>query len=703
MNRTLPLFFAPLVAWGAWHPDTVLYGAAYYHEYMPYERLDADIALMKQAGITVVRVGESTWSSWEPRDGDFQFAWMDRIVDGMHKAGIRVIMGTPTYSIPPWLYKKHPDIVVIRFGSAPPQSDPWHPTYPVSITPGAYGPRQNMDLTHAEYRRYAERIIRKIAERYSKHAAVIGWQVDNETAPNGLPLANVQRAFVERLRDRYGTPQKLNALWGLAYWGQLVDNWEEFPARDGILNPGYKLEWERFQQSIVTDFLGWQAALINQYKRADQFVMHDFVGGVLANVDQWGVAKHVDVAAVNIYHATQDKLDGLPIAMGGDLARSLKQQPYFIAETNAQAIGWDSRAQFPPYDGQLRLSAFAHVASGASLVSYWHWHSLHYGQETYWRGVIGHDLEPNRAYREVSRIGAELKRVGPEIVGLEKSNAVAMLFSNESHHGIQYMPFSDRVDYMGILRQMYGAAFRLNVEVDFVTPQTSDLSRYKVLLVPPLYVASDETLQRIGRFVENGGHAIVAFKSGFANEHSTVRWSRAPGPLRKAAGFSYQEFSNLPTPVALKPDLYRLGDKNRASVWAEFLEPEGAEVLASYDHPFFGRFPALTRNRYGKGTLTYEGAVLTDELQEAVIRDVLERAKLTGPDQRAPSGIRIRNGRNANGATLHFYLNFSNQPQTLAYPYGSGVELLSGSAVQQNQPLRLAAWDVAVIRETRAH
>jgi beta-galactosidase len=262
MNRILLLSLAPLAASGAYRPDTVLYGAAYYHEYMPYDRLYADVALMKQAGITVVRVGESTWSSWEPRDGDFQFAWMDRIVDALHRSSIRVIMGTPTYSIPPWLYKKHPDIIVTRYGPAPPQSDPWSPTYPGPATPGAYGPRQNMDLTHPAYRRYAERVIRKIAERYAEHPAVIGWQVDNETAPNGLPLSNVQRAFVERLRDKYGTPQKLNMLWGLAYWGQLVDNWEEFPPRDGILNPGYKLEWERFQQSIVTDFLAWQARLI---------------------------------------------------------------------------------------------------------------------------------------------------------------------------------------------------------------------------------------------------------------------------------------------------------------------------------------------------------------------------------------------------------------------------------------------------------
>jgi len=384
IGRALGVFLA---AWGlaaAPPVDTILYGASYYHEYMPYERLDKDIELMKKANLSVVRLGESTWSSWEPRDGDFQFDWMDRILDRLHRAGIKVILGTPTYSIPPWLYKKHPDILVTRFTSAPPLSDPYNPSYPGSSPPGAYGPRQNIDLLHPEYRRYAERIIRRIAARYKDHPAVIGFQVDNETGPNGLPLPHVQREFVERLEKKHTTPRALNKLWGLAYWGQLVDTWEEFPPRDGILNPGYKLEWERFQQDIVTEFLAWQAAIVREYKRAGQFITHNFVGGVRTNLNQPAIARHLDIAAVNPYHAMQDRFDGLAIALSGDLCRSLKGQSCLITETNAQTIGWDSRAQYPPYDGQLRLAAYAHLASGANMVAYWHWHSLHYGQETYW-------------------------------------------------------------------------------------------------------------------------------------------------------------------------------------------------------------------------------------------------------------------------------------------------------------------------------
>ena len=589
----------------------------------------------------------------------------------------------------------------MRQTEAPPLADRIHATYPGSTTPGAYGPRQNMDLTHPTYLHYAERIIRKVVSHFRDHPVIIGYQIDNETGPNGIPLPNVQASFVEYLKQKYGTNEKLNKLWGFAYWGQLVNDWDELPPRDGILNPGYKLEWERFQQKIVTDFLAWQAAIVREYKRPEQFVTHNFVGGVRTNIDQLQVAKHLDVVAVNPYHPVQDELDGHAISLSGDLVRSLKQASYLITETNAQTIGWDSRTQYPPYDGQLRLNAFSHVASGANMVAYWHWHSLHYGQETYWKGVLSHDLEPNRAYAEVMRIGQELKKLGPRLANQRKSNQAAILYSIDSYHGIDFMPFDDRVSYLSVLHQMYVALYRLNVGVDFVFPESVNLTRYKVLLVPPLYVASDGLLLRLADYVKNGGHLILAFKSGFANEYSTVRWTMAPGPLREAAGFRYQEFSTLKEPLALKGDPYQAGDKNRVSVWAEFLLPETAQALAVYDHPFFGKYPALTRNKFGQGTLTYEGTVLSEELQRKMVLEVLGMAGLAGPDQKLPAPVRVKHGTNNNGRTVHYYLNYSGEPQTLSYAYASGMDLLTGKEVTANASLTVGPWDLAIVEENR--
>ncbi len=681
--------------------NTVLYGVAFYPEYMPSDRLDKDVELMQKAGITVVRVGESTWSTWEPRDGEFQFAWMQRVLDRLHQAGIKVILGTPTYSIPPWLFRAHPEIVVTKLGTAPRLANPYSPTYPPNVTPGAYGPRQNVDLTHPVFRKYAERVIRQVIGHFKAHPAIIGYQIDNETGPNGLPLPNVQAQFNEYLKAKFKTPDALNRAWGLVYWGQLLDTWADLPSRDGILNPGYKLEWERFQHDIVTDYLGWQAKIVREYMRPGQFITHDFSGGVHTNLDQWAIARDLDVVGVNPYYGTQDSFDGRTIWFSGDLSRSLKQQNYITTETNAQAIGWDSRSQYPHYPGQLRLAAYTHLAAGANMVEYWHWHSLHYGQETYWRGVLSHDLEPNRTSGEVSRIGAELKRLGPQLVNVRKESKVAILFSADSHNALSYMPVSDDADYMTVLNQMYEALYRLNIEPDFVQPGDPNLARYKVLLVPPLYSASDADLQRLSRFVDGGGHVVMAFKSGFTDENSSVRPVMAPGPLRAAAGFHYQEFSNLPQPVPLTPDRYGLGAQNRASVWAEFLVPETAEVLASLDHPYW-KFPALTRNKFGRGTLTYEGTLPSDALQREIIRDVLTRAGLTGPDQELPAEVRVRHGRNQQGRLLHYYLNFSGKEQAIAYPYANGVDLLTDKPVEKGKTLVLKPWDLAIVAEPRS-
>ena len=698
----LLLILLPLVAIGAAPEfDSILYGASYYHEYMPYERLEKDVELMEKAGITVVRLGESTWSSWEPRDGEFEFDWMKRILDRLHQAGIKVIMGTPTYSIPPWLYHKHPEIVVNQIGRRQPLGDDrYQGAYFGTIDYGAYGIRQNMDLTHPTYRWYAGRVIRQVASHFADHPAIIGFQVDNETHPNSSNSLSMHADFVDYLKKKFGSVEKLNEVWGLAYWGQLVSGWDDFPMREGILNPGYKLEWERFQRQTVTDFLEWQAKIVREYARPDQFVTHNWPGGIRTNADQAKIAKFLDIVAVNPYHTMQDRLTGEFISFCGDLTRSQKQSNYLVTETNAQSTGWDSRAQFPPYDGQLRLSAYSHISSGANMVAYWHWHSLHYGQETYWKGLLSHDLEPNRIYQEATRIAAEFKKLGPKLVNLKIKNDVAILVSVDSYHGIEFMPFDDHVNYMTVLNQMYGALHRLNIGVDFVFVEDAGrIDDYKVLLVPPLYIASDDLLHRISKYVENGGHAVVSFKSGFANEYSTVRWEKAPGPLREAAGFYYQEFSTLAEPVALAGDPFNAGAANKVNVWAEMLIPEGAEALARYDHPFFGRYPAITRNHFGKGILTYEGTYLTGELQEKLLLQVAEMAGLTGPDQQLPGPIQVKHGTGNSGRSMHYYLNYSADAQEFEYPYETGVNLLDGKPVGSGAPLQVAPWDLVIVQE----
>src|SRR5580704_2352931 len=663
--------------------DDVLYGVAYYAEYMPYERLDKDVELMQQAGITVVRIGESSWGLWEPEDGRFEYAWMDRVVEHMRKAGIKVIMGTPTYSIPAWMYKEHPEIAMTKLDGK---------------TIG-YGLRQNTDLLSPTYRFYCERVIRKIVERYKDNPAVIGFQIDNETPGGSAANHDVQEGFVNYLQHKFKTADELNKVWGLNYWGQRLNDWTEIPPEEGIINPAWQLEWQRYSQWLTTDFLAWQAAIVNQYKRPDQFVTHDLAGPPTPVVNEYAISRSVDIVAVNPYHGTQDQFDGIGSSMPGDYARSLKQTNYLVTETNAQTIGWDSKEQFPPYDGQLRLDVYTHLSSGANMVEYWHWHSIHYGQETYWKGVLSHDLEPNRAYAEVSRTAHELLRVGPNIVDLKRTNKVAILYSNDSYYGIEFMKFSDHANYRSLMQQMYNTLYRENIGVDFVFPESLNLAGYKVVVVPPLYVASEEVLNKLVEYARGGGNLVMCFKSGFTDQYDTVRWSMAPGPLREAAGFHYQEFSSLRAPLALRGDPFRAGAENKVSEWAEMLVVDTAQPLAYCDHAFLGKYAAITRNHFGKGTLTYEGTVLSDKLQEKVLLDVLETAGLVGSDQQLPATVRVKHGINRNGKMIHYYVNYSSGPQSFIYSWGAGSDLLTETAVSHKQTVTLKPWDLVVIEE----
>ena len=440
------------------------------------------------------------------------------------------------------------------------------------------------------------------------------------------------------------------------------------------------------------------AGIVDEYKRTDQFVTTDFSGGVHTNLDQWAISRNLDIVSENVYFETQKQLSARDIWLSGDLARSLKNTNYLVAETNAQTIGWDSRTQYPPYPGQLRLVVYAHLAAGANMVEYWHWHSLHYGQEMYWKGVLSHDLEPNRAYQEVSQVATELKRIGPQLVNLKKESPVAILVCTDSANAMSYMPVSDHVDYGSILKQMYDSLYDLNVEPDFVEAGSADIVRYKVLLIPPLYSASDAVLQQISDYVKGGGHVIMSFKSGFTNESSTVRAVMAPGPLRDAAGFRYQEFTTLAEPMPLVPDRFKIGKQNTGSVWAEFLIPETAKVIESLDDAYW-KFPVITRNTYGSGTLTYEATNVSDGLQREIVRDCITRAGLASADQGLPESVKVRHGRNAQGKLLHYYLNFSGTSKTITYSYKNGTDLLLQKRLNKGETFTIGPWDLVIVSE----
>ncbi len=671
----------------------LLYGAAYYDEYMPYDRLQQDVAMMKKAGINTVRIAESTWSTCEPQEGVFDFSHVERVMDAMEEAGINVIIGTPTYAIPTWMVKSHPDVIAETVKGR-----------------GIYGARQIMDITHPVYRFYAERVIRKLMECTAHRKCVIGFQVDNETKYYGTAGKNVQEKFVKYLRKKFNNDlDAMNYEFGLDYWSNRINAWEDFPDVRGTINGSLGAEFEKFQRTLVDEFLSWQADIVNEYRREDQFITHNFdfewrgySYGVQPDVNHYHAAKALTIAGTDIYHPTQDDLTGAEIAFGGDMTRSLKRDNYLVLETEAQGYpGWT------PYKGQLRLQAYSHLASGANSVMYWHWHSIHNSFETYWRGLLSHDMQENAPYREACIIGNEFFRLGSHLVNLKKKNEVAILVSNEAltalkWFGIEATAAGDNgIGYNDVVRWLYDALFKMNIECDFVWPESDNLDQYKAIFVPALYAAPDELLEKLKQYTANGGTLVATFKTAFANENVKVSHEMQPHILSNCFGISYQQFT-FPKNTGLSGSIINgiakgADEEAEAKVFMELLMPQEAEVLASYDHYNWKEYAAITKNHYRKGTAIYIGCMTDDNTLKAVLTEALNSAEVEIPEYSWP--VIIRKGTNDLGKCVRYILNYSAEEQNVVYHGADGTELFSEESVQDGDTVTVLPWNVKIIEE----
>ena len=674
----------------------LLYGAAYYDEYMPYDRLDKDVEMMKKAGINTVRIAESTWSTCEPQPGVFDFSHVERVMDAMEEAGINVIIGTPTYAVPTWMVKAHPDVLAETVRGR-----------------GIYGARQIMDITHPVYLFYAERVIRELMKLTAHRKCVIGFQLDNETKYYGTAGKNVQEQCVKYIREKFHDDlDALNYEFGLDYWSNRINAWEDFPDVRGTINGSLGAEFEKFQRTLVDKFLGWQADIVNEYRREDQFVTHNldfewrgYSYGIQPYVNHLHASQCLTIAGTDIYHPTQDDLTGVEIAFGGDLIRSLKQDNYLVIETEAQGFpGWT------PYKGQLRLQAYSHLASGANSVMYWHWHSIHNACETYWKGILSHDFQENATYREACIIGNEFARLGKHLVNLKKKNEVAVLVSNEALTALNWFRIQEQapgadaksIYYNDVMRWMYDTLYHMNIECDFIWPESENLDQYKAIIVPALYAAPDELLIRLNQYVENGGTLIASFKTAFANENVKVSHEVQPHILSNCFGVHYDQFTfpknvGLTGEVILKKTDQKGNAHPAANVFMELLVSEGAEVLASYEHYNWKDYAAITRNHYGKGKAVYIGCMTDEETLKSVYKAVLPEAGVEIPEYHYP--IIVRKGLNDLGKTVCYFLNYSGMELEMPYDYKNGIELLENTAVENGTALQMPAWGVKIVEE----
>lgn len=651
----------------------ILYGTAYYPEYMPVRRISTDMEMMKKAGINTIRIAESSWSSFEPSDGVFDFSIVREILDNAKAYSLHVIVGTPTYAIPSWLVRKYPDILAVTHSG-----------------PSLYGHRQNMDITHPGYLFHAERIIRRLMEVCATHPNVIGYQLDNETKSYDTAGERVQKMFVDYLKDKFKTTDALNEAFGLTYWSNRIASWEDFPDVRGTINASLGAEFKAFQRRLVTDFLSWQSGIVREYARDDQFLTQNFdfawsdhSEGLQPEVDQRSAARALTIAGVDIYHPSAGDLTGAEIAMGGAIGRSIKKAPYLVLETQAQGNpGW------LPYPGQLRLQAYSHLAGGAASVMYWHWHSIHNSFETYWKGILSHDLQENETYREVCQIGQELA-AHTDLLSYHPVAECAILLGHRSLTGLSYFPIGG-LSYHQIMRWLFDALYRLNIACDVIYPEDvlsedTDIlcQKYRIILTPALYSASDPLIDRLKRYVFHGGHLISTFRSFFSDESLSVHPKVQPCGLTECFGIAYDQFT-VPSGIVplrftdgiISGDAAASQSSALAASFMELLRPlsEETEVLAAYDHSAYKKYAAVTWHPFGKGSAAYLGCFFTDShILEELLRNLCVRMGILPPGPVFP--VICRRSVNENGSSVLYLFNYSGKEKTCFLPETGSVTL----------------------------
>lgn len=662
--------------------DKLFYGVAYYDEYIPYDRIETDMEMMERAGMNLIRIAESTWSTWEPQEGVFNFTSLHRMLDAAKRHNISVIVGTPTYAIPSWLARKSDDILAVTHNG-----------------PERYGHRQNMDITNPVYLEHAKIIIEKLMQEVRDEPHVIGFQLDNETKSYDTCGAHAQQMFVEELKKKFPDISEFNHEFGLDYWSNRVDNWEDFPDIRGTINASLAAEYSRFQRKLVTDFLQWQADIVARYKRPDQFITQNFdyswIGtsfGLQPEVDQWQACKCMDVAGCDIYHPSQDDLTGCEITACGNISRSLMRDNYFVLETEAQG-----NQAWLPYPGQLRLQAYSHIANGANCVEYWHWHSIHNSLESYWKGVLSHDFSENETYRECSVVGNEWKRIGSHIKNLKKVNRVAVMADNSSLTALTNFPTETLKEhsYNTVFRWLCDALFRMNIEYDVIPADASLLKEYDCVLVPALYSAPEALLTAMDAYVRDGGNLVMTYKSAFSDEHLKIYHDTQPHILHKTFGLHYDQFT-YPKDVTVSCN----GVTGSAREWMELITCDEAAPVAAYGHPVWNRYAAAAENSYGAGHTLY----LATLFDEAVLIQMLdgffrkirlsETAKLSFD---AAYPVSIKQGINDLGKHVVYLLNYSAKEQTVTNIDQPATELLSGVAVSAKETVTLKPWGVAIL------
>jgi beta-galactosidase len=658
----------------------MIYGGDYNPEQWPEEIWEEDVRLMREAGVNLVSLGIFSWAKLEPRPDEYDFGWLDRIISLLHENGVMVNLATATASPPPWLAALHPDSLPVTQNG-------------VVLHPGA---RQHYCPSSAAYKVRAAELVRRIADRYKDHPALGMWHVNNEY---GCHVAECYcdasaEHFREWLRTRYGDLDALNEAWGTAFWSQRYGEWREIPpprSAPTFANPTQQLDFRRFSSDALLGLYEMEKEIL-QEATPDIPITTNFMG-FFKPVDYWKWAPREDFVSDDSYPDPSDPEAHIGAAMSRDLMRSLGGgAPWVLMEQTTVRVNWRKR-NVPKRPGEMRLWSYGAVARGAEGIMFFQWRQSKAGAEKFHSAMVPHGpTENSRSWREVSLLGAELGRLD-ELLGARGVAETAILLDWESWWALELdSKPSAAVRMREGLYSFYKPLYEAKIPVDFAHPG-SDLSTYRLVIAPNLYLVTDDTVDNILQYVSDGGTLLMSFFSGIVDGRDHIRLGGYPAPFRELLGLRIEDFVPMATGEANRLDTTD-GESYGCDMWADLIHLEGAEPQASYTEDFYADTPAVTRNVFGEGAAYYLGTRPEELYTKSLLQRVYEEAGVK-PTADVPPGVdAVR--RKTEDASFLFLLNHNKEAVEVRVP-NPGQSLLTGT--EHDSQLIVDPLGVAILQE----
>ncbi|WP_129842744.1 beta-galactosidase [Streptomyces sp. RFCAC02] len=650
----------------------LLFGGDYNPEQWPAEVWHDDIRLMREAGVNIATVGVFSWATLEPTPGAREFSWLDSVLGLLDEAGIGVCLATPTASPPPWLGARHPETL--------PRDE--------NGTVVWYGSRNQFCPSSPVYREHAAAIAQAVADRYGSHPALRMWHVGNEYCTSCW-CDESARHFRRWLRARYDTLDALNEAWGTAFWSQRYSEWDEIiPPRRAqyLINPTQLLDFRRFTSDALMECFTAERDIVTAASPGVP-VTTNFMP-LFAGLDGWRWAAEESAVSVDIYPdpaAGPDEPAGAAYgALVQDLTRSQAGGPWALMEQAASGVSWRP-VNRPKPPGLMRLWSLQAVARGADALCFFQWRQSRQGSEKFHSAMLPHSGEHSRVHREIRALGAELDALAP-VTGTRVPADIAILHDWPAWWASEQpgRPSTD-LSYPDVLAAWHHALWRRNLTTDLAHPE-ADLSRYRMVVVPQLYLLTDAALDNLAAWVHDGGVLVCGFFTGVADADDRVRPGGMDARLRRVLGLAaVHEWCPLPTGGTVA-----LTDGTAGTLWSEDVEPAGATTHAAYAEGDLAGRPAITRHRHGEGTAWYvstlPGADALGDLLAGTAADAGVEPVLPG----APAGVEaVRRG------PLLFVLNHTAEPATVAVPEPC-TDLLTGA--RHEAEITVEGRGVAVLR-----